>query len=77
MAGGCNYARSESRRLRVRCRDLGGVQERPEARQTLVPAQMHEEFFAGANRRGWADATWISNYRRFQTSARIVPQDQY
>ncbi len=41
--------------------------------EMLVPAQMHEEFFAGANRRGWGDATY-SNYRRFQTAARIVPQ---
>ena len=41
--------------------------------EMLVPAQMHEEFFAGANRRGWGDAVY-SNYRRFQTTARIVPQ---
>ena len=38
--------------------------------EMLVPARMHEEFFAGANRRGWGDATY-SNYRRFQTAARI------
>ena len=42
--------------------------------EMLVPVLMHEEFFAGANRRGWGDATY-SNYRRFQTAARIVPQD--
>ncbi len=41
--------------------------------EMLVPAQMHEEFFAGANRRGRGDAVY-SNYRRFQTTARIVPQ---
>ena len=39
----------------------------------LVPATMHEEFFAGVGRRAWGDATY-TNYRRFQTSARIVPQ---
>lgn len=39
--------------------------------EMLVPVLMHEEFFAGANRRGWGDATY-SNYRRFQTAARIV-----
>ena len=39
----------------------------------LVPATMHEEFFAGENRKAWGDATY-RNYRRFQTSARIVPQ---
>ena len=39
----------------------------------LVPVTMHEEFFAGDNRKAWGDATY-RNYRRFQTSARIVPQ---
>lgn len=39
----------------------------------LVPATMHEKFFAGVGRRAWGDASY-SNYRRFQTSARIVPQ---
>lgn len=39
----------------------------------LVPATMHEVFFAGENRKASGDATY-SNYRRFQTSARIVPQ---
>jgi hypothetical protein len=40
----------------------------------LVPATMHEEFFAGDNRDAQGDATY-RNYRRFQTSARIVPQN--
>jgi hypothetical protein len=39
----------------------------------LVPVTMHETFFAGDNRNAWGDATY-RNYRRFQTSARIVPQ---
>jgi hypothetical protein len=39
----------------------------------LVPATMHEVFFAGQNRNAKGDADY-SNYRRFQTSARIVPQ---
>ena len=39
----------------------------------LVPSTMHEDFFAGVNRRAWGDAKY-TNYRRFQTSARIVPQ---
>lgn len=39
----------------------------------LVPEAMHEVFFAGQGRRAWGDATY-TNYRRFQTSARIVPQ---
>ena len=39
----------------------------------LVPVSMREEFFAGMRRRGAGDASY-SNYRRFQTSARIVPQ---
>lgn len=37
----------------------------------LVPAKMREEFVAGHSRVGWSDATY-SNYRRFQTSGRIV-----
>lgn len=37
----------------------------------LVPAKMHEDFFAGPDRKAWGDATYV-NYRRFQTSARIV-----
>jgi hypothetical protein len=39
----------------------------------LVPSTMHEDFFAGVNRRAWGDAKY-TNYRRFQTSARILPQ---
>lgn len=39
----------------------------------LVPAKMREDFFAGEDRKAWGDAVY-SNYRRFQTSARIVPQ---
>lgn len=39
----------------------------------LVPATMHEDFFAGDNRDAQGNATY-RNYRRFQTSARIVPQ---
>ena len=39
----------------------------------LVPATMHEVFFAGQNRKAHGDADY-SNYRRFETSARIVPQ---
>lgn len=39
----------------------------------LVPQAMREEFFAGEGRRAWSDASY-SNYRRFQTSARILPQ---
>ena len=39
----------------------------------LVPANMLEQFFAGENRLGTSDASY-TNYRRFQTSARIVPQ---
>ena len=38
----------------------------------MVPTTMREEFFAGPGRRAWGDASY-SNYRRFQTSARIVP----
>jgi hypothetical protein len=34
---------------------------------------MHEDFLAGSDRKAWGDAVY-SNYRRFQTSARIVPQ---
>ena len=37
----------------------------------LVPDKMHEVFFAGPNRKASGDASY-SNYRRFQTSARIV-----
>jgi hypothetical protein len=39
----------------------------------LVPATMHEDFFAGMNRQAFGDARY-TNYRRFQTSGRIVPQ---
>ena len=39
----------------------------------LVPAKMREDFFAGHDRKAWGDATYV-DYRRFQTSARIVPQ---
>jgi hypothetical protein len=39
----------------------------------LVPVTMREDFFAGINRRAWGEAKY-TNYRRFQTSARIVPQ---
>ena len=39
----------------------------------LVPAAMREVFFAGQNRNAHGDASY-ANYRRFQTSARIVPQ---
>lgn len=39
----------------------------------LVPTKMREEFFAGHDRRAWGEASY-RNYRRFQTSARIVPQ---
>jgi hypothetical protein len=39
----------------------------------LVPATMREEFFAGMRRRAWGEASY-TNYRRFQTSARILPQ---
>lgn len=39
----------------------------------LVPAKMREEFFAGHDRRAWGEASY-TNYRRFQTSGRIVPQ---
>ncbi len=38
----------------------------------LVPAAMQEAFFAGRARVGSGEAKY-SNYRRFQTSARIVP----
>lgn len=37
----------------------------------LVPATMHEDFFAGQNRKAYGTASY-ENYRRFQTSARIV-----
>ena len=39
----------------------------------LVPTKMREEFFAGHDRRAWGEARY-TNYRRFQTSARILPQ---
>jgi hypothetical protein len=39
----------------------------------LVPTKMSEEFFAGHDRRAWGEAKY-TNYRRFQTSARILPQ---
>jgi hypothetical protein len=39
----------------------------------LVPAEMKEEFFAGRFREGTGTARY-SKYRRFQTSARILPQ---
>lgn len=39
----------------------------------LVPTKMREEFFAGHDRRAWGEASY-KNYRRFQTSARILPQ---
>lgn len=39
----------------------------------LVPNAMKEEFFAGEGRRAWGEASY-TNYRRFQTSARILPQ---
>jgi hypothetical protein len=40
----------------------------------LVPATLHEQFFADDNRDAPGDAAY-RNYRRFQTSARIVPQN--
>jgi hypothetical protein len=39
----------------------------------LVPTKMKEEFYGGPNGRAWGEATY-TNYRRFQTSARILPQ---
>lgn len=39
----------------------------------LVPAEMQEKFFVGANDAGDGVAKY-SNFRRFQTTARIVPQ---
>ena len=39
----------------------------------LVPYEMKEEFFAGRFREGTGTARY-TNYRRFQTSARVVPQ---
>ncbi len=39
----------------------------------LVPQSMREEFFAGNGRRAWGEANY-SNYKRFQTSGRILPQ---
>jgi hypothetical protein len=38
-----------------------------------VPSKMHEDFFAGINRKAFGDARY-TNYRRFQTAARIIPQ---
>lgn len=43
-----------------------------EALGLLVPTAMREKFFSGLERRAWGTASY-SNYRRFQTSARIVP----
>lgn len=42
----------------------------------LVPAKMREDFFAGHDRKAWGDAKY-TNYRRFQTSARIVPPPKH
>lgn len=39
----------------------------------LVPAEMKEEFYAGRFREGTGSAKY-SKYRRFQTSARMLPQ---
>lgn len=39
----------------------------------LVPARMREDFFSGADRKAWGEAAY-ANYRRFQTSGRMVPQ---
>ena len=39
----------------------------------LVPAEMREEFFVQL-RHGGTGVAKYKNYRRFQTSARIVPQ---
>jgi hypothetical protein len=39
----------------------------------LVPVRMDERFLIGRNAAGKGRATY-SNFRRFQTSARIVPQ---
>jgi hypothetical protein len=39
----------------------------------MVPYEMKEEFFAGRFREGTGTAKY-SNYRKFQTAARIVPQ---
>ena len=38
----------------------------------LVPAAMHEEFFAGQNRKAYGAAS----YNNYRPSARIVPQVQ-
>lgn len=40
--------------------------------RVMTPTAMRENFFAGPRRRAWGEASY-SNYRRFQTSARIVP----
>ena len=39
----------------------------------LVPAKMREDSLRGPRSKAWGDAD-LRNYRRFQTSARIVPQ---
>ena len=39
----------------------------------LVPTAMREKFFSDFDRRAWGNASY-ANYRRFQTSGRIVPQ---
>ena len=44
-----------------------------EALGLLVPTAMREKFFSDFERRAWGNASY-TNYRRFQTSARILPQ---
>ena len=44
-----------------------------EALGMLVPAEMHEDFPVPRPSRGTAVATY-TNFRRFQTSGRIIPQ---
>ena len=68
-----DHARSARDAVGVRSRDVGRVQGGSRRSGLLVPATMHEVFFAGQNRKAHGDADY-SNYRRFQTSARIVPQ---
>ncbi len=41
----------------------------------LVPSRDAGGLFPGADRKAWGEATY-TNYRRFQTSARIVPQGE-
>ena len=41
----------------------------------VVPSRMREDFFSAEDRKAWGEATY-ANYRRFQTSARIVPQGE-